>query len=385
MPGKHALLSASSAARWLACPPSAQLCAQYPEETSPFAEEGTFAHAVAECVLKHWLHPEQGAGRMQELMCNPLWSESLYEDVQVYTDLVRSKFEAARKRDPTAVIGIERKVRFDHYVPDGYGTADAVIIGSGEMEVLDLKFGRGVRVEAAGNPQIRLYALGALWEYDLLYDIDMVRMTIVQPRIPDGITDDVRSVEALETWGEQVVRPQATLAMNGEGELQAGAHCRFCKHRHRCRARAESAKQIVREDFALRTALTPEEMGQALTEAEPYLEWIKDLQETVLRDVLQGKAIPGWKAVEGRSTRKYGDPQAVARALEAAGYADIYEPKTLLGLTALEKAVGKKKLSDLAGAYILKTPGKPTLAPESDKRPAILEDSKTAFAREEGA
>ena len=383
MPGKHALLSASSAARWLACPPSATLCAEYPDESSPYAAEGTFAHAVAECVLKHWLHPEQGGDRMRELMCDPLWSEALYEDVQVYTDYVKSRFADARRRDPGAVIGIERKVRFDHYVPDGYGTADAVIIGSGVMEVLDLKFGRGVRVDASGNPQIRLYALGALWEYDLLYDIDAVHMTIVQPRVPDGITSDVRSVEALETWGEQYVRPRAELASQGAGELQAGDHCRFCKHRHHCRARAEMAREIIREDFALRTTLTPDEMGRALTEAEPYLAWIRDLQDTALHDVLQGKAVPGWKAVEGRSTRKYGDPDKIAQALEQAGCTGIYEPRTLLGLTALEKVVGRKRFAELAGEYIVKTPGKPTLVPDSDPRAPIMEDSKTAFGRED--
>lgn len=386
MPNQHAVLSASSADRWLACTPSALICAKYPDETSPFAAEGTFAHAVAETVLRHWLHPSaDDADKMQAHMSSELWSEGLYEDVQVYTDLVRSKFEAARMRDPGAVIGIERKVRFDHWVPDGYGTADAVIIACGEMEVIDLKFGRGVRVSANGNPQIRLYALGALWEYDLLYDIDTVRMTIVQPRVPDGITEDVRSVEALETWGEQFVRPRAVLASKGEGEPQAGPHCRFCKHRRKCRARAEAAKAIVREDFALKTELSPAEISQALTEAETYIAWIKDIQDTALSDILAGKSIPGWKAVEGRSTRKYGNPDAIASALEEAGITDIYEPKTLLGLTALEKTVGKKKFAELAGAYIIKSPGKPTLAPDSDGRMAIMEDSKTAFAKEDGA
>lgn len=387
---EHAKLSASAAKRWMSCPPSALLEAEYPDQGSAYAEEGTYAHSLAETLLRLWntqgVSHKAKTEEIRTLSQNKYHNQSLEEHVQAYVNLVKAKYREACKRSKDAFLGIERRVDFSTWVPGGFGTADAVILSDGQMEIVDLKFGRGVRVVAQDNPQIRLYALGALDEYDLLYDIETVRMTICQPRVEEGITTEEMTVEALCRWAEQELAPRAQLAAAGEGDFAVGTWCTFCKHRGRCRARAEEALRLVQKDFALKDPyeLTPEEIGAALHDADSYIKWIKDIQQTALEDLMRGQSVPGWKAVAGRSNRTYADPEAVAAALTAAGYdpAAIYAPRELKGLTALEKAVGKKKLERIAGTFIVKPEGKPTLAPEDDVRPALAADSKKAFEEE---
>ncbi len=375
---QHAVLSASASKRWLACPPSARLEAGFAEQSSPYAEEGTHAHAWAEMKLRHWYDVAPRSRRAQEeqeLLKSPYHSAALEEAVGVYVELVKKKYKAARKRCRDAVLLIEQRLDFSRWVPEGFGTGDAVIIADGLLEVIDLKFGKGVRVEAEGNPQTRLYGLGAYEEIRMLYDIDAVRMTICQPRLEDGESSEDMSVEELSAWGDTAVAPAARAAYAGGGDFHPGEHCRFCRARAKCRARAEQALEVTKANFALQDPelLDAAEIAEALDRAKAYTDWIKDIQEYALSESLAGRKLPGWKVVEGRSNRAYADVDKVAEALKQAGFSEaVIYTRELLGLTALEKALGKKTVAEAIGGLIVKPQGKPTLVPETDKRPEFL-------------
>lgn len=370
----HAVLSASGAHRWLVCTPSARLEAELPDSTSFYAEEGTLAHELAEALLRRCLDeisPEEFDRFVREVSKDPRYSGEMLEHVQAYVDVAMERINEARARNADALVLVEQRLDFSRWVPDGFGTGDCVIVADDTLEVIDLKYGQGVPVQAAGNPQIRLYALGALDTYAPLYDIERIRMTIVQPRLDSVTTDELTAAELLE-WGETVVRPAAEKASAGEGDPVPGEHCRFCKVRATCRARAEYNLELARYDFAPPELLTDEEIAQVLARAEELQRWAADIQEYALQQALNGNPPPGWKLVEGRSTRRYTDETAIYNALVDAGYdPDDIAPRTLLSVSKLEKRLGRKTFQELVGHWVDKPPGKPTLVPESDKRPAL--------------
>ena len=370
MPGTHAILSASSSARWLACPPSARINAELPETTSVYAEEGTKAHALAEKTLQGYL-----AGGPAEVQSD---NEEMKEAVQRYVDVCIEKINAAKAASPDAVVHVEFRLDFSTYVPDGFGTGDMVIVSDKSLEICDLKYGKGVPVSAEGNTQMRLYALGAVEEFGMLYAFDTVHMTIIQPRL-DSVSTDTLSAGKLIDWGRSII-PIAKLAYDGKGDFQAGDHCRFCKFRPRCKALAA----YMAEKTALRKkqTLTDLETVAILQAAKEIKRWLTDIEEYALGKALDGYDWPGMKLVEGRSKRVITDPDAAAAALIENGFdADaVYKPRELQTLTALEKLVGKKSLAEALGGLIEKPDGKPTLVELSDKRPPLDITAKAADA-----
>lgn len=369
---KHALLSASSASRWLNCPKSVRLTEDIPDgESSSFAAEGTLAHAIAEDYLREYA---TGKGRTVEdyvvpekFKGNPLFYDGMYQDVTPYLEYVVSTFEGKSR---VATLDIEARLDFSKYVPSGFGTGDAVIIDNGTLEICDLKFGKGVLVEAENNPQIMLYGLGALHAYDYIFDIRNVKMTIVQPRL-DHVASFVLSADELREWGNNTVSPIAKLAYNGQGDQKAGEWCRWCKIKATCKARAEKQGQTVA--MMAEAELTDDQICQILTASAEIKAWLSDIESHTVQRLSDGETLPGWKLVEGRSNRKIKEPEALAEKLLNCGVdaARIYKPQELQSLTALEKAVGKARFNELCGEYVYKPQGKATLVPESDKRPAL--------------
>jgi len=376
----HAVLSASGAHRWIECPPSARLEQQFPDEPSPYAEEGTVAHALAEVRLK------QALGERVRVPARVTKSEyysqspAMEEHIAGYVTLVMERINAHRTCTPDPLIMFEQRLDFSRWVPEGFGTGDVVIVSDLGVEVIDLKYGQGVPVSAEGNPQLRLYGLGAYDAFGALYDLNRVFMTIVQPRL-DHITTEELAVSALLEWAEEVIVPAARLAAEGKGEFRAGEHCRFCRARAVCRARAEANLELARFDFAKPDTLSPEEIAEILTQLErDFLAWASDIQAYALdQAVNHGIKFPGWKLVEGRSNRKYSDEEAVKAVLRGAGYTDDQILRMdLKGITDIEKLLGKKRFGELLADYVIKPAGKPTLVPESDKRPEISTASNAA-------
>lgn len=361
---QHAILSASGAYRWLKCTPSARLERQFKDEQSPYAAEGTRAHAAAEQLLTKELFPDRK-------VAEPKFDDKEMEiAVKRYVDICMEKVIAARKRTPDADIQVEARVDFSRWVPEGFGTGDMVIVADDTLEIVDLKYGKGVPVSAEGNPQMRLYALGAYEANSLLYDVKTIRMTIVQPRL-DSVNSDEMSVEKLIAWGDSI-KDTAKLAYDGEGECQAGDHCGFCKARHLCRALSNACLDEFYKHGGKKTSLLLDtEVAEVLDMADMIIKWAKDVQNYAFdQAVNDGKNWPGYKLVEGRSSRKITNAEAAAQALLDADFTeeDIYKPQELRGITDLTKLVGKKKLTDTIGQFIEKPPGKPTLVPLSDKR-----------------
>ena len=359
--GAHALLSASASHRWLVCTPSARLESQFPDKSSPYAEEGTAAHALAERTLKDFL--TGGDGRVS---CD---DKEMQEAVQLYVDTCVEKINAAWKASPDAKTLVEHRLDFSAFVPQGFGTGDLVIVSDGGLEICDLKYGKGVKVDAEENSQMMLYALGALHEYGWLYDIGRVRMTIIQPRI-DNISSWEISEADLLNWGMKV-RQTAKKAYAGEGEYKAGPHCRFCRARAVCRAYAEAMKAHIVEGLKPGPELEDYEISDILEHSKEIKNWLDGVEAYAMGKALSGTKWPGMKLVAGRSTRKIADEAAAAASLIAAGYSDIYRPQTLRTITELEKLCGKKHFAEILGANIQKTEGKPALVPESDKRPEM--------------
>lgn len=358
MSRQHAILSASSAHRWLICAPSARIEEKCPDQVSVYAEEGTEAHATAEALIRKYLE----TGQIEKIDCDA--------SIVAYVDFVVERINFAKSRTSDPIILVEQRLDYSPWVPEGFGTGDVVIISDGTLEIIDLKYGKGVPVSAENNPQIRLYALGAINLFGYLYDIETVVMTIVQPRL-DNITTEEINAEELLKWAEEYVKPRAELAWKGEGEFKAGDHCRFCRARHTCRARAEYNLELARYDFRKPELLADHEVAEILARAEELARWVADVQEYALdQAVNHGKKWPGYKLVEGRSVRKITDEAKAAEKLKAAGLTeDEIFKKSLVGITTLEKKLGKKRFNELLGDLVEKPPGKPTLAPESDRRP----------------
>lgn len=366
MAKKHALLGASSSARWLVCTPSARLEAMFPDEQSPYAAEGTVAHDLAEAILRHKLEGKK-APKLDD------YSTEMVEAVNRYVDICEEKVNEARARSSDAEVMIEAKLDFSRWVPEGFGTGDMVIVADGILEVIDLKYGKGVPVSAIENTQMRLYALGAYDVNEYLYDVKTVRMTIVQPRL-DSVSTDELSVEELLDWGDEV-KPIAQRAWNGQGECTPCDYCNFCKARHTCRALADTCLTAFYKDGGkLNQLLTDQEVSDILAMKDLITKWIKGVYDFAYEKALSGeKQWPGYKLVEGTSRRTITDPDAAAKTLLDNGYKeeDIFKPRELEGIANLQKVLGKKGVTEYLEAYIDKPEGKPALVPESDRRPAI--------------
>ena len=366
MAKKHALLGASSSARWLVCTPSARLEAMFPDEQSPYAAEGTIAHDLAESILRHKLEGKK-APKLDD------YSTEMIEAVNRYVDICEEKVNEARARSSDAEAMIEARLDFSRWVPDGFGTGDMVIVADGILEVIDLKYGKGVPVSAIENTQMRLYALGAYDINEFLYDVKLVRMTIVQPRL-DSVSTDEMALEELLDWGEEI-KPIARRAFRGEGECTPCDYCNFCKARHTCRALADTCLTAFYKDGGkLNQLLTDSEVSDILAMKDLITKWIKGVYDFAYEKALSGeKQWPGYKLVEGTSRRTITDPEAAAKTLLDNGYReeDIFKPRELEGITNLQKVLGKKGVTEYLEAYIDKPEGKPTLVPDSDKRPAI--------------
>ena len=379
----HAILSPSSAERWIHCPPSAVINAEAPRTDTVYTREGTLAHAVCELKARKYfltgIGPKKFKTAMDKFRADELWADEMEGHTDTYLDALKD-IAAGFKAPPH--VALEQRVDFSEYVPDGYGTADCLMIGQVEgldgdvLHVIDFKYGKGVEVSAENNPQMMLYALGALLDYMPIYDIFHVRMTIVQPRIkrePDSWELEARS---LLHWANAVVDPAAKLAAKGEGEYAEGDWCRFCAARGSCRARAEANLEAARMDFKLPPQLTDSEVAEALTLGKRLKSWLSDLEEYALTACLDGREIPGFKAVEGRAVRAWTNQEEAFTAARAAGIPEemLYERKPVT-LAGLEKLMGRKAFTEAMKPFATIPPGKPTLVRAEDKRPAITNRS----------
>lgn len=371
---KHALLSASSSHRWLACPPSARLCESMPDTASDYAREGTEAHSLCEYLLSISLGLEADDPKQKlEYM-----SDEMAACADMYVSYVLEQVESARKLCSDPIVLIEQRLDYSRWVPEGFGTGDCIIAADKVLSVIDFKYGMGVLVEAEQNSQMMCYALGALALFDGIYDIDEIAMTIFQPR-RENVSTCIKSRHELLEWADTVLKPRAELAIKGEGNFLAGDHCRFCKAKATCRKRAEYNLELAKYDFAMPSTLTDSEVEAVLARADQIAAWAGDIKEYALQQAVQGKKWHDWKLVEGRSVRKYTNEQKAADCVKAAGY-DPYEHK-VLGITAMTRLLGKKKFDELLGSIVHKPPGKPVLVPSTDKRP-VMKNAVNDFKEE---
>lgn len=391
-PTAHALLSASSAHRWLECTAAPHFEAQFPAGTSEYAEEGQTAHSVCELYARKkftGMTTRKFNAELKKLKERPYYSDEMIHTAEAYVDYLTEK---AMSYPSTPYVALEIRVDLSDYIPEGFGTCDCVMIGGDTLHITDYKHGKGVPVSAVGNPQMRLYALGALKVFAPVYGdaITTVSMGICQPRLSEGNNEETLTVEELKAWGESI-KPLAKEAYAGPGVFCPGEHCRFCRGKAQCRARADQNTAL--EDFkdcvpagkvtpelqtpspeasaamGLPPMLSDAEIGDLLERGKALVQWYTDLQAYATEALLAGKEIPGWKVVAGRSNRAFSDTDAAIQTLISAGYDEalIYDrkPKTL---SELEKMLGKKTFADILGAQVVKPMGKPTLAPASDKR-----------------
>lgn len=359
---KHAYLSASSSGRWLNCPPSAKLCAEVEDKGSFYSAQGTDAHTLCQYLL------EKALGRQ---CCDPTEDLSWYdaemqEAAEGYRDFVMEQVEAAKQYCSDPLVCVEQTLDFSKWVEHGFGTGDCVIVADDLLHIIDFKYGLGVLVSATENPQLKCYALGAVDTFGNLYDIRRIKLSIYQPRRGNVDTYEMTK-EHLMKWADEVLAPTAKLAYEGLGDFKAGEHCKFCKVKATCRKRAEYSMELAKYDFAEPATLGTDEIAEILPRAETLVSWADDVKAYALQQALSGEHYPGYKLVEGRSVRKYADEAAVARKVEDAGY-EPYEKK-LLGITAMQKQLGKKKFEELLSGLVIKPEGKPVLVPDTDKRP----------------
>ena len=374
MPSEHALLNPSAAERWKNCPGSVKLSKDLPPSAdTKYSREGTRAHSVAEAKLR-LVTGEISTRRMNSLIKAQEPDGEMNEATDYYRDAVTEIYYNA---GDDAELLVEQRFSLDRWVPESFGTSDAVVIGGGKIEVIDLKYGKGIRVSAKNNPQLRLYGLGAAELFGGLYDFDTVRMTIIQPRLDHISTDEMPLSELLE-WAEEL-KPVARKAFDGTDELKSGDWCRFCPAKAVCRVRADAALETERHKFKPADLLTNDEIGDVLSRGEALKAWHKDVEDYVFKQSLAGEHFEGWKLVEGKSNRKIVDEIEAVKKLKEAGIDEaLLYKREMYGITQLEKNVGKKKLAETLGNLIQKPPGKPTLVPESDKREPINTAEKVA-------
>lgn len=380
MPTQHALLSASGAHRWLHCTGSPLLEKDFPDSTSVYAQEGTLAHYLCELKLMAYtgeITKRKLTSMKNKLMKSELWQPEMDSTSEAYLDYIK---DITMSYTVKPVILIEKKVDFSRYVPEGFGTADCLILAGDTLHVIDYKHGKGVVVDADHNPQMMLYALGAMSELSLLYRFKFVHMTIVQPRV-NNISEFTMSADELIEWGETVVKPKAEAAISGNGEFEAGDWCRFCRAKRQCKTRYESNDSLyselsVQHDPRL---ITLAELGDYLKRGKDMAAWLEDMKEYALSESLAGADVPGWKAVEGRGSRAFTDTDEAVDTLIKNGIDEsvLYE-RRVLTLAQMEKAVGKKAFGEIVGNLVVKNPGKPTLVEESDKRPRITNQPTAA-------
>ena len=391
--GAHALLSASSSKRWLSCTPSARLEENFPNESSVFAEEGTAAHELGEYKVRKYLHERMKRPK------SDFDSEEMERNTDIYAEFIIETIERIKESCPYPLVMIEEKLDYSYLVPEGFGTGDCVIVADGTLYVIDYKNGSGVFVSCEHNPQMMLYALGALHAYGYLYEIKQVSMTIVQPRL-ENISTFTCTIEELNDWAENYVRPRALMAYEGKGEQVPGDHCRFCRAKAVCRACADEALALAREEFLDLDAgvlaeeeetdvsapyspdqnapvfkspalLSQQEIEEILPSLNRISSWIDTVFAYVSSEAINhGVTWRGYKVVEGRSNRKFSDTKMVVEMATQNGFTDIYKQE-LISLTEFEKMMGKKRFKEILGAYVIKPPGKLSLVPESDPRPAV--------------
>ena len=364
MPGaKHAILSPSASHIWLRCTRAPRMCEDLPDQQTDYARQGTQAHRLCQYKLEKALgydvrDPREELDLLDEEM------ESCSDD---YVQFVMQLLSEMRQTCSDPVILIEQRLDFSEWVPDGFGYGDCILVADGAMHVIDFKYGEGVLVDARENSQMMCYALGAINLLDNLYDISSVSMTIFQPRRENVSTWTQDKFELLG-WADTVLKPAADLAYKGEGTFCAGEHCRFCRARATCRARAEYNLELARYDFAMPDTLEDDEISAILSKIDSLTSWAADIREYALTQALSGKHFEGFKVVNGRSVRRYTSETDVAKAVSDAGF-DPYE-RSILGITAMTKLLGKRRFEEILGQFVTKAPGKPTLVPESDKRQA---------------
>lgn len=360
----HAILSASGSHRWLHCLPSARLEQEFENNESNAAAEGSAAHALCEHKLKKALR------MTSKRPISDYHSDEMEEHSDAYVEFVLEQFELAKQSCKDPLLLIEQRLDFSCYVPQGFGTGDCIIIADKKLHIIDFKYGMGVLVEAVGNPQMKLYGLGALEIYESLYDIEEVSMTIFQPR-RENVSTWTITVDELKDWAENELKPKAKKAFDGEGEYLPGEWCTFCRAAVKCRARADEKLKLAQSEFKLPPLLTDSEIEEVLSKLSDLTKWANEIIAYATNAAVnQGKEWQGFKVVQGRSVRKYKDEDAVAKLAKANGYKDIYR-KSLITLTEMQKLMGKTKFEEILGDLIYKPPGKPTLVPLSDKRQAI--------------
>lgn len=384
----HAVLSASGASRWMNCTPSAQLEAKYGVKTnSEYAAEGTLAHELAELLLQSFLKKQKpSAQAIAAIENNSLYTPDMPDYVAQYVEYCQGEYTELLNRYPLDTdMRIEAKLDLSRYVPESFGTADCIVVGGDTMEVIDLKYGKGVVVYADDNPQLKLYALGA---YDLLgmvYDIQTVKLTIVQPRLDNISSWEIPLVDLLD-WAENELREKAYMAHRGEGEPTIGAWCKFCSVKARCTALYQESLDVAESDFGDDPRImTDEQVSDILSRSDTILDFLSAVKDYALAQALEGKSWPDFKLVEGRSVRKFGADDSVIAAVLEESFPDVpreeFYTSKIKGITDLEKLLGKKKFTEMLGDYIVKPEGKPTLVSASDKRPAInpLEQARLDF------
>jgi len=378
----HALLSPSAASRWLACTPSARLERTFPDSTSEAAEEGTLAHKLAELILMFRLKKIKRyvfEKKLSELKANELYDASMSEYIDEYADYVIEQYNTALARTSDAQIFLETRVDLSEFVPEGFGTIDVRIIADGILRIIDLKYGKGVKVSAIENKQLRLYALGAVRDCDFLYDINTVELTIYQPRL-ENITTESLSIVELNQWADMELKPRATLAFEGSGDYAPGEHCRFCKARGACAANAAKNLEVEKHTDTPAHLLSPDSIADILDRSDELKKWLTAVESYALDQAQNhGKTWPGYKLVAAKSNRKYRDEQAIISSLTTGGFnADEVAPRSLLSITNLEKKIGAEAFREHAASFVFKPKGKPTLAPLSDKRPLYDENAQAA-------
>lgn len=374
--GAHARNSPSALHRTLNCTPSLVLGEQFADEESSYAAEGSAGHALAEHLIKKHLKLRT------KRPVSDYYSDDLLEAVDDYVSFVIGEIEDAKRECKQPVFAVEQRVDISDYATDCFGTADMVIVTDKVVHIIDLKLGRGMEVNAVENPQLMAYGLGVLAMAEMLYDVETVRLTIYQPRINNYSSWDIIPTD-LKKWGEEILKPRSAMAMTGAGEFHAGSWCRFCKARNQCRARAEEFLKLAQMEFRQPALLTDAEIAEVLKVSDELAKWSADIY-TYAQDqaIVHGKQWTGYKLVEGRSNRKYSSDAEVEQAAKAAGYTDIYK-QSLIGVTEMERLMGKKEFARVLGQYVYKPQGKITLVPDSDKREAITQSTAAADFQEE--
>jgi hypothetical protein len=375
MPDIHAKeFSASASGRWINCPPSVRLSASFPDSSTDYAKEGTLAHSLAELMLNYInlnIPKKEYKSKIKEIESSEYYSVSMTEYINDYVNEVIQLFDKIKESCPGARLLTEVQVSYDRWAPGGFGTSDVVILADDTAYVIDLKYGKGVEVSAVENSQLMLYGLGVYDEFNLVYDIQEMHLIIMQPRLAHR-SDYVIAADDLVRWADEVVVPAVKKVQEDTGEFKTGEHCRFCKAAAICKARSEEALSVLKHDMNDLGSISDDEVKDLLDSIDRITKWCEIFKDYQLERALNGETIEGYKLVEGRSVRKYSDEDEVAKALTGAGYEEamLYERK-MLGITAMEKMVGKKNFADICGNLIVKPAGKPALVPESDKRPAL--------------